>query len=104
MQAPSVLVFDSTAFGYVREKGIGIAIISSNWFFNFPDSWVRLGRIHLSRARATTPETAVDFYATAPDYADSIRAALTAFAKSLPSRIRLEIEPAPAPLASGATH
>ncbi|MGE0745458.1 MAG: hypothetical protein AB7K86_09425 [Rhodospirillales bacterium] len=74
-------------------RGIGLALVYEDGYFKtpFPETWVRVGRLHLSRARVTPARSAVTFFATEPAEAERLRALLRAFAPTLPAGVALDV-------------
>lgn len=67
-------------------KGVEVAMVYDRWLGEaVPESWTRLGTLHLDVPRAFLGGADVEFYATSPDVAP-LQDALDAWIEGLPSR------------------
>jgi hypothetical protein len=73
--------------------GIGLAMIYPNWFRSLPDDWQPVGTLVSTNNGAFLGGRRVTFYATSPEAAAPIRAALERFATTLPPGDSLELAP-----------
>ena len=78
----------------VAAHDANLAIIFDDWFKDeIPAAWRRLGMLHLSRLRISASRPVVSFYAVKPSECAKNLERLTAFQRTLPPRIKLDIAP-----------
>ena len=75
-----------------RERGVNVVAIYSHWFLRekgLPNQWELVGRWQIPSGLMTNAASnAVDFYATSPEAAGTLRANLQRFAPELPAVVR----------------
>jgi len=76
-----------------RARDVRLAMIYADWVPNRPAGWVLLGRLRFTIPRIFAAGDSVALYATAPEYADSLRTTLASFGSTLPAGALLEMEP-----------
>ena len=72
-----------------EQHGVGLAIVYENWIPARAAGWIKVGELHLSRARITPASARVSFFATSPDNVDAIEMALVDFRKALPPGVMI---------------
>ena len=72
----------------VQSKNIGLAIIYDNLFLSVPDSWNKLGMLHLGKRKITAARDRVAFYATRKESLQDIRSLLEKFVLTLPEGVK----------------
>lgn len=78
----------------VAAHDIGVAMVYADWFDeSLPQHWNRIGVLTLDdETTVAVGEPEVSFYATRPDAAGRLRAALNEFAGTLPAGVTLRVE------------
>lgn len=76
------------------EHDIGVAVVYADWFGNaLPQQWDLVGVLTLDdETTVAVGEPDVSFYATRPDAAGRLRAALNEFTRTLPAGVTLRVE------------
>lgn len=81
----------------VRERGIRLAMLYTDWFPQVPDSWIPVAEMRLGRQRVTPAQDTVTFYALDVGAFYEIRARLAEFAPTLPEDVELRLASEPRP-------
>lgn len=75
------------------ERGVEVVAIYSHWFLRekgLPEQWQLVGRWQISsEIQTNAASNAVDFFATSPAAAESLRANLQAFSQQLPAHVKV---------------
>jgi hypothetical protein len=82
-----------------QEHGVRLAMIYDGWFPTHPAEWIHVGTLKLARYRITPAFPQVEFYATEPATAETVRSELATFGKNLPDHISLTLDSTSAPTA-----
>lgn len=87
LQARRTATEPGWAGALAEDKGTTLAMVYDEWFEDaVPPDWMRLGVLQLAIPTAFLGGREVAFYATSPEYADELRAHISAWEKSLPPR------------------
>jgi hypothetical protein len=72
-----------------EQHGVGLAMVYEGWVPARAAGWIKVGELHLSRARITPAASVVTFFATSPAWVQEIENALLDFRQTLPPGVRL---------------
>ena len=72
-----------------RKRGVGLAIVYESWVPARAIGWIKVGEMHLSRARVTPASSKVSFFATSVATVEEIDQKLQDFKKTLPAGVVL---------------
>lgn len=75
----------------VRERGIRLAMLYTDWFPRVPDSWIPVAELRLGRQRVTPAQDTVTFYALDAAAFYEVQSELAEFAPTLPEGVELRI-------------
>ena len=78
---------------FVAANGVHLIMVYQEWFpYNIPATWQHVGTLSLSRRALSAAQPDVQFYVTDDATAAKVRQELTAFQKTLPPRVELDID------------
>ncbi len=76
-----------------KERNVGVALIYDDWFDgSIPSEWRRVAVLEISRRNMVLPSPRMSIYATGPELADEVAAALAAFEPTLPAGSKLRTD------------
>ena len=84
--------------GIVAEHHVDLAVLFPIWF-SIPKSWVPVAKMCEDAERIVIAERCIVYYSTRPASEPQIRASLQTFQRTLPTGVKLEFQPEPAPAA-----
>ncbi|MDX1696292.1 MAG: hypothetical protein R3208_21180 [Ketobacteraceae bacterium] len=71
----------------VEKKNIDLVMIYRDWFRDIPESWVRVGDMHLGKMKITPARSVVGFYVTDPAVLEDTLLKLKEFTRTLPEGV-----------------
>lgn len=84
---------DSSWMGeLVAEKDIGLVMIYEEWFPDLPESWKKLGELHLGGPRSTVADSKVSFFASKEGEEEKILIDLQNFVLDLPAGVSFKFQ------------
>ena len=74
------------------EKNIELAMIYDGWFKGIPNSWIKIGELHLGKRDVTPARSNVVFYAMSQNAYSNIVEKLQPFVETLPLGVKFTFE------------